>query len=212
MKNCPKCGIIHEKLGIFCSRKCANSRGPRTNSFKEIVSRKLKGRKLSSDIIEKISGDNHHKRKGKNFPKLTEKECLHCKKIFLPKKQTSNYCSKTCYIEYFKIIRSEWEQYSIDCKFKFNVYDYPNYFDLQLIEHYGWYSAANKGNNLNGVSRDHMFSVKQGFLKEIPSEIISHPANCELLQHFDNNSKKTKCSITLDELYERIKNFVPLAE
>jgi hypothetical protein len=26
MKKCPKCSIEHEKAGIFCSRKCANSR------------------------------------------------------------------------------------------------------------------------------------------------------------------------------------------
>ena len=26
MKQCPKCGSDHNKLGIFCSRKCANSR------------------------------------------------------------------------------------------------------------------------------------------------------------------------------------------
>ena len=26
MKKCPKCNLIHEKTGIFCSRKCANSR------------------------------------------------------------------------------------------------------------------------------------------------------------------------------------------
>ena len=26
MKNCPKCNVLHDKTGIFCSRKCANSR------------------------------------------------------------------------------------------------------------------------------------------------------------------------------------------
>ena len=26
MKTCPKCNVIHEKNGIFCSRSCANSR------------------------------------------------------------------------------------------------------------------------------------------------------------------------------------------
>lgn len=26
MKNCPKCNILHDKPGIFCSRKCSNSR------------------------------------------------------------------------------------------------------------------------------------------------------------------------------------------
>lgn len=212
MKDCPKCGTPHNKSGIFCSRKCANSRGPRTENFKKAVSKKLTGRSLSKETIQKISGDNHHKRKGRNLPKLENKECLHCNKHFMPKLYTSNYCSKECYNEHFKLLRNEWEQYCIDCKFKFNVYDYPNQFDLKMIEQYGWYSASNRGNNINGVSRDHMFSVKQGFRKGIPPEIISHPANCQLLRHSENSSKKTKCSITIDELYMRIKNFVSLAE
>jgi DNA-directed RNA polymerase subunit RPC12/RpoP len=42
MKTCPKCNIVHNKTGTFCSRTCANSRGKRTEEFKEAVSRKLR--------------------------------------------------------------------------------------------------------------------------------------------------------------------------
>ena len=35
MKKCPKCQTPHEKEGIFCSRKCANSRGPAKNETKK---------------------------------------------------------------------------------------------------------------------------------------------------------------------------------
>ena len=42
MKKCPKCGNNHIKNGIFCSRSCANSRGPRTEEFKLNVSKKLR--------------------------------------------------------------------------------------------------------------------------------------------------------------------------
>ena len=49
-----------------------------------------------------------------------------------------------------------------------------------------------------------MFSVKQGFIDKIDSYYISHPANCKLMKHKDNNSKNTSCSITLIELYERV--------
>lgn len=41
-KICPKCGDEHEKSGKFCSRSCANSRGPRTQEFKDAVSKKLR--------------------------------------------------------------------------------------------------------------------------------------------------------------------------
>lgn len=44
MKICPKCKKEHQKEGKFCSRPCANSRGPRSKEFKETVSKKLKKR------------------------------------------------------------------------------------------------------------------------------------------------------------------------
>ena len=44
MKICPKCSAEHTKAGTFCSRVCANSRGPRTDDFKEKVQLKLTGR------------------------------------------------------------------------------------------------------------------------------------------------------------------------
>lgn len=41
MKNCPKCNTPHSKSGIFCCRSCANSRGKRTEEFKQKVRSKL---------------------------------------------------------------------------------------------------------------------------------------------------------------------------
>ena len=43
MKSCPKCQTEHNNKGAYCSRTCANSRGPRTMKFKMEVSNKLKG-------------------------------------------------------------------------------------------------------------------------------------------------------------------------
>jgi hypothetical protein len=90
------------------------------------------------------------------------------------------------------------------CSFKFNVFDYPKGFDLLLVKQYGWYSASNRGGNLNGVSRDHMLSVRFAFDNNIDPELVSHPANCQLLRHNDNVSKLSKCSLTLEELKSRI--------
>ena len=91
--------------------------------------------------------------------------------------------------------------------FPFNIFNFPNEFNLSLIEKYGWYRAKNRGDNLNGISRDHIFSVKEGFLNQIPSEIISHPANCRLIPHPENNKKNTNCDITIDELYRRVEEW-----
>ena len=48
MKTCPKCNVIHQKSGIFCSRSCANSRGKRTEDFKNKVRTKLEGKSPSN--------------------------------------------------------------------------------------------------------------------------------------------------------------------
>ncbi len=101
-------------------------------------------------------------------------------------------------------------QYYIDAQFKFYVYDYPNEFDLVLAEEYGWYSTPGSRNgikNINGVSRDHMFSISEGFRLGIDPIIISHPANCRLLRHRANKAKNGSCSISLDELHERIERW-----
>lgn len=93
------------------------------------------------------------------------------------------------------------------CEFKFNVYHFPSKFDLSLVDNYGWYKAKNRGDNQNGVSRDHMYSIKEGFLNNVDPYYISHPANCRLMRHVDNNVKKTKSSITLEELMHRIETW-----
>lgn len=90
------------------------------------------------------------------------------------------------------------------CEFKFNVYDYPDEFDLKLLKENGWYKAKNRGNNLNGVSKDHKYSVKEGFLNKVNPNLLSHPANCKLVLHKENSSKRSKCSITLEELQKNI--------
>lgn len=93
------------------------------------------------------------------------------------------------------------------CEFKFNVFDYPDKFRLGLIEEYGWYKASNRGDNPEGVSRDHMVSVSYGFENGILPFYISHPANCRLMQHSANNIKNTSCSISFEELLDKIEGW-----
>lgn len=96
------------------------------------------------------------------------------------------------------------ERYRQLSEFKFNVYDYPTKFNLLLLEEYGWYKTKNRGDNPSGISRDHMYSVKDGFENDIDPYYISHPANCKLMKHGDNNKKNTSSSITLEELKKRV--------
>jgi hypothetical protein len=100
--------------------------------------------------------------------------------------------------------RSALANYRADCAFKFNLGDYPDEFDFKLIESYGWYKPKNRGDNLNGVSRDHAVSVRYGFDNNIPAEHLAHPANCVLMRHGDNVSKYSKISMSYEELLKRI--------
>jgi len=133
--------------------------------------------------------------------------CKGCGNIFQKNRNDLSYCSSECRKGFRRKNMDEYQKYKVDSNFKFSLNEYPNEFDFTLVERYGWYSPTNKNNNLNGVSRDHMFSVREGFEKGIDPKIISHPANCRLMIHNDNISKNKKSVITIEELLERIKKF-----
>ena len=99
--------------------------------------------------------------------------------------------------------------YSYQARFTFSINKYPLWFaDASLlINQYGWYSAANRGNNLSGCSRDHLYSVADGFKNKIDPNLLSHPANCKIVPHRQNQNKHKNSSITLDELKDRINKF-----
>lgn len=99
---------------------------------------------------------------------------------------------------------SEKELYYLKSEFKFKEEDFKKVKGYELIKQYGMYHSIN---NQSGVSRDHMISRNYGWLNNIPPEVIAHPANCEMIIQSNNASKGTKCSITLEELYERIEHW-----
>ena len=103
--------------------------------------------------------------------------------------------------------KTEKRLYREKCSFKFDVYKYPEEFDIQLLKIYGWYSAKNKGDNFEGCARDHMISVSYGLTHKIDPKIISHPANCQIIQNKENQKKRGECSLTLNQLLLRIKMF-----
>jgi hypothetical protein len=171
-----------------CSKSCQRDYRSKSNSriVSEITKAKISATMKSKSTINKI-----------------EKNCLVCDGIHYNKNRKT--CSKECLSKYKK--RTKKEGYSLYrhlCKFDFNLADYPTEFDFSLIEQYGWYKAKNRGDNSNGVSRDHMLSVRYAFDNNIDPKIVKHPANCQLLQHRKNSSKNTKCDISLNELLERI--------
>lgn len=134
--------------------------------------------------------------------------CINCKLEFKTTKRVQKSCTRTCGAIYknakARANRSALTNYRADCAFKFSLNDYPEEFDFTLVETHGWYKAKNRGDNLGGVSRDHMVSVRWGFDNQIPAEHIAHPANCRLITQNENSSKNKQNFITYEELLNRI--------
>lgn len=168
----------------WCSRSCANTHII-SDDQKKAISIKLKSLVTSTKIY-------------------FCKNCKCCKKV---SNKGRIFCSVKCRQEYAVKEYTDFKLYQSRTRFKFSLNSFPNKFDFSLIETYGWYKAKNHGDNLYGVSRDHIVSVRYGFDNNIPIWIISHPANCCLKPHSENASKGTKCDITIDELLLKIKNW-----
>lgn len=84
MKTCPKCSISHNKPGTYCSRTCANSRGPRTEEFKKILKEKMTGRVGHS--------------RGKLTAPREDRSCVGCGKLFTVRVASDKkYCNDKCW-------------------------------------------------------------------------------------------------------------------
>ena len=154
--------------------------------------------KTKDKISKGIKAFNKAKTPVEKIPKVKiqlERQCKLCQE-FKVDKRYKTIC-ENCRYDYYKAYRPS-------CEFQFTLSDYPEEFDFKLIQEHGWYSPSNKDNNLKGISRDHLYSVKDGFINKVDPTIISHPANCKLVIHTDNQRKNVKSDITLEGLKERI--------
>jgi hypothetical protein len=73
----------------------------------------------------------------------------------------------------------------------------------KLLEH----GVFNPRRRKYGVVRDHMISRRDGFDLKIFPEILRHPCNCQVLTVGENSSKRSKSSLTLYELFDRIEKY-----
>lgn len=202
-KTCPECSKILDfaiRKNKFCSHQCS---AKASNN-----SRKQNGFTLSVESRQKISKTLL----GRVYPKKIKSTlCQNCNTSFVVSDRRKKFCSSNCRLEFRTNIKntlfSDIKVYRAYSRFDFALNNFPDEFDFSLIEKYGWYSPSNKKNNLSGVSRDHMVSVRFGLENNIDPKIIAHPANCHLMVHSQNISKGTSSSIPIEELYERIEKW-----
>lgn len=197
--NCLCCNKLTMNVK-FCSKNCSakfnnTQRTPRTSESRLKTSRTLKNnantKRAKSNKIEIVG----------LFSKLFMCSCKHCGTKFITRKK-SKYCTS------HRDLYSHSNRGSY--KFTFNVYDYPDLFDLSELKIKGWFAPGGKSGrwNIDGLSRDHRISVNEAIINNYDPYYISHPLNCELMSQRDNTKKKTKSSIT----YEELKSIVDIYE
>lgn len=223
---CKHCNSILDSNRLFCNQSCAasfhNQERKEQNKTtkgktKTLICSKCKSEYIGSIhstskstcenckskkekiIIVKIPKIKNTKQKTLKvkilgeYSKLKLCSCQHCKEKFVSRKQLK-YCEqcKSLYCESSK------QGY----KFTFNVFEYPDLFDLSHLQQVGFYAPGGKSGkwNINGLSRDHKVSVNEAIRNNYDPYYISHPLNCQLIPHTENNKKKTHSSISYEEL------------
>lgn len=184
-KSCKNCLPYERRRLTFCSSSCSVT-------FNNKKSWNGVRRSKHSKTMKEFWSNRERIPKTKKL-----RFCKICNKGSLDKRK--QIC-EGCRFDYYHVYRPL-------CEFRFDLNSYPNKFDLDEFLQYGFYSPKNKKNNPIGVSRDHLYTVKDGFDNKIDPTVIRHPANCSLIRNEKNQSKGRKSSITLEELLERIKNW-----
>jgi hypothetical protein len=186
-KQCLQCNSVidyHKQTNKFCSQSCGATYSNQKKDWSKI--------KTGPAPIEKHP-----------YCKIQFILCTHSNRYYSNKNPDGSTRRSSPYIKTIK------EQYYFSARFKFNVYHYPEEFDLALIDRYGWYTCPGlkrkrQSKNTTGVSRDHIISVSYGFANNIDPKIIAHPANCRIMLHSENKIKHGKCDLTIEQLLKKI--------
>lgn len=192
LEECRFCRKLISKTKKFCNNSCA----AKFNNTGRIDSEET--RKKKSCSIKKIHELNRIV--VGEYCKLIKSKCAHCSVISMVRLK-KKYCEK-CNKIYAEEPRNRF-------KFTFNVYKYPELFDIQRLILVGWYSPKGKSGKWNpeGLSRDHRVSVNEALKYGYDPYYITHPMNCELMPHNQNNKKKTKSSLLYDDLVSLVDKF-----
>lgn len=187
----------------YCSVSCGNHNRVVSEETKRKISASVS--KLPRKIKKTPTKALYNSKKNKidkklvgEFSKLYICKCKNCSFIGSYRSQTG-YCHncKHCYTENgrAKFI------------FTFNVYHYPDLFDLEFINKHGWRKTKGNNININGVSRDHKVSVRDAIKYNYDPYYIKHPLNCEIMLHEQNQQKGTNSSISYEELIKLVDDY-----
>lgn len=185
-KLCKSCSVplsYEQRQLTFCSQSCGATHNNNERDY---------------SIYERVKKTWADRRVPKQEPaphtKLILNTCRHCKIKFVNRYKIG-YCKEHIHL-HKSLSRSRYY-------FKFNVFHYPDLFDLNELTRVGFYNAGGnnkRGINMNGLSRDHRVSVSEAMLNNYDEYYIRHPINCDLMPQNKNSRKHSKSSITYEQL------------
>lgn len=175
----PLCYEQH-KVKQYCNSSCSAKRNN--------VSRVLSIYKMKKARIAKPCWKNSVVG---SYTKIIKNVCMHCNLTAFSYKR-KKYCV-SCDHLYSDGARHIYS-------FKFNIFEYSDIFDLDLLSSRGFYNNKPGKENLHGLVRDHKLSINDAIKNNYNSYYISHPLNCELMSQSDNAKKRSRSSITFEEL------------
>ncbi|HEG0266524.1 TPA: hypothetical protein SB288_001477 [Campylobacter coli] len=80
------------------------------------------------------------------------------------------------------------------------VWRYTNKNDLKSLENYDKRGTLKN----NGYHLDHIYSIKMGFINNIPAYLIGNISNLRFIPAVENISKNRRCDIEIDDIYNYI--------
>lgn len=207
-KNVPATKEQREKQSIAAKQKY-------DNGYKHPRLGKTNSKETNNKISTKLTGHVTSEEAKKNISigmQLAVKEGRHCSpskgKIF--SKETREKISEASKRNAYKVrakMEASGKWVPIDLVSPFILYEravikITNLQPLYTLENYD----KPRGRNQHGVDHyqlDHIYSIKQGFLNDIPSFIIGHISNLRFIPWKENVIKSDTCEITIDELYKK---------
>lgn len=211
-KECVICKKPHNRQGITCSNKCAYelkkkswlmSCGTEHNFSKNSTSRI----KWENELKENFGVVNVFQRED---IKLKIKDTLIRKyNVRHPSQIMENYIRRRIIGEELGVLipLNELSEYQI---YRNNVFSFTQY-NLRIFgdNYFGenWRCALGCKDIDNDFNIDHIYSIKNGFLKKIPPYIVGSIINLRLILFGENLSKSDRSDFTIEELYEKYNLF-----
>jgi hypothetical protein len=229
IKMCPVCSTEYQTAAKTCSRKCSGIYHSGSNNPNYGKSWTEEQRNRQSEIVKSKVDDVYRQKAGSanrgiNFSReriesmhghrdsssYSRKHSDDVKKVIGEKsreKFTEDYKQKQRqkFIELgYWVSDEDKDDYEIYVEHSAWIKPMWDLADCALLETVGIFNSKN---NRNGLVRDHMLSRKYGFDNGIFPEIIRHPANCQIITHSENSSKREKSCLTFIELCDKIEKY-----